>query len=54
MKRREFIKRSAAGTAVMSGLVLNGCSTKKEYDLVIVGGVVYDGGQSTAKRVSSC
>ena len=43
MKRREFIKCSAVGTAAVSGLVLNGCSTTKEYDLVITGGVVYDG-----------
>ncbi|MBN1293622.1 MAG: amidohydrolase family protein, partial [Candidatus Latescibacteria bacterium] len=43
MKRREFIRKSSAGSVILSGLVINGCSTKKVYDLVITGGVVYDG-----------
>ncbi|MCE5248814.1 D-aminoacylase [bacterium] len=43
MKRRQFI-RAAAGSAVFAtGFVVTGCSTKKEYDLLISGGTVYDG-----------
>jgi N-acyl-D-amino-acid deacylase len=45
--RRGFLKvtGSAAALAVVggSGLLLKGCSTGKDYDLVIAGGHVYDG-----------
>lgn len=47
MKRRDFLRR-AGGYAVLTGAVgagfgIAGCSTKKEYDLLIRGGTVYDG-----------
>jgi len=45
--RREFLKTagSAAAAAALGGggLILQGCSTGKEYDLVVAGGLVYDG-----------
>lgn len=47
MKRREFLKRTARGAAVAGiagpNIVINGCSTGAEYDLLIIGGMVYDG-----------
>jgi N-acyl-D-amino-acid deacylase len=43
MRRRQFLKQGAVGSVITSGLVLQGCSTKKEYDLLIIGGTVYDG-----------
>jgi len=48
VNRREFLKTagSAAALATLSGgggWLLQGCSAGKEYDLVIVGGLVYDG-----------
>ena len=44
MKRRQFIQ-AASGT-LMTGIVIHGCSVKQEYDLLIKGGVVYDGSGS--------
>jgi N-acyl-D-amino-acid deacylase len=47
ISRRQFIKHSVKGTALLipaaSNILLQGCSKKKEYDLIISGGVVYDG-----------
>ncbi len=47
LSRRDFLKRTAALTAA-SGLagcspLIQGCASKKEFDLVIMGGLVYDG-----------
>jgi len=47
LSRRDFLKRTAALTAA-SGLagccpLIPGCASKKEFDLVITGGLVYDG-----------
>ena len=45
--RREFIKKTSRIVAVSGlagcGLVLKGCTTKQEFDLVIRGGRVFDG-----------
>jgi len=45
--RREFIKKTSRIVAVSGlagcGLVLKGCTTKQEFDLVIKGGRVFDG-----------
>ncbi len=47
ISRREFIKNSAKGTALLvpggCNLLLQGCSKQKEYDLIISKGIVYDG-----------
>lgn len=48
LNRREFMKTagSAAALATLSGgsgWLLQGCSAGKEYDLVVAGGLVYDG-----------
>ncbi|MEN6310089.1 MAG: hypothetical protein ABFD80_00965, partial [Acidobacteriota bacterium] len=47
IKRRAFLRGAAKTAAVVSaaggGLLLKGCSTAKDYDLVISGGAVYDG-----------
>ena len=47
MKRRDFIQRALKTAALASaggaGLLLQGCSKGKDFDLVIVGGTVYDG-----------
>jgi len=48
INRREFLKKagSAAALATISGgggLLIQGCAAGKEYDLVIAGGLVYDG-----------
>jgi len=47
IERREFLKSAgsaAAWTALGGGgLLLQGCSAGKEYDLVITGGLIYDG-----------
>ncbi|MFC1574332.1 amidohydrolase family protein [Candidatus Latescibacterota bacterium] len=43
MKRRSFLKNAAGSTALLSGLVVKGCSTRKEYSLLVKGGIVYDG-----------
>ncbi|MDD8027432.1 MAG: amidohydrolase family protein, partial [Acidobacteriota bacterium] len=47
ISRRQFLRRtgSAAATAALAGAgpLLQGCAAGKAYDLVIVGGLVYDG-----------
>ena len=43
MKRRSFLQSAAGSTALLSGLALKGCTTGKEYNLLIKGGIVYDG-----------
>ncbi|MGZ4887321.1 MAG: N-acyl-D-amino-acid deacylase family protein, partial [Candidatus Aminicenantales bacterium] len=47
IKRREFLKGSLKAAALIStagsGLLLKGCASGKDYDLVIAGGTVYDG-----------
>ena len=47
IKRRDFLKNagSAATLAALGGgsLLLKGCAAGKEYDLVVSGGLVYDG-----------
>jgi len=47
MDRRAFLRSSlktaAAVSAAGSGLILQGCTTAKDYDLVVAGGTVYDG-----------
>ena len=51
MKRREFIKytsRTAAAAGLGGcGILLKGCSSRQEFDLVILGGQIYD---STGKE----
>ena len=45
--RRNFLKKSSQMAAVTSlsgcGLLLKGCSSKQEYDIVIKEGIIYDG-----------
>lgn len=52
MKRREFIKYTSQTAAAAGlggcGILLNGCSSRQEFDLVILGGHVYDGTGSEA------
>ena len=43
MKRRTFLGTAAGFAAGLSGIAITGCSTKKVYDLVIIGGTVIDG-----------
>jgi N-acyl-D-amino-acid deacylase len=47
MTRRDFIKNTSRAAAVLGlggcGLLLKGCSTKKEFDIVIKNGYVLDG-----------
>jgi N-acyl-D-amino-acid deacylase len=47
MDRRAFLRSSlktaAAVSAAGSGLILQGCTTAKDFDLVVAGGTVYDG-----------
>lgn len=55
ISRRQFIKNSIKGTALLvpagSGLLLQGASKQKEYDLVISQGLVYDGLGNPGKEV---
>lgn len=55
ISRRQFIKNSIKGTALLvpagSGLLLQGTSKQKEYDLVISQGIVYDGLGNPGKEV---
>ncbi len=46
MKRREFVWRTAGSAVFLPGLAILGCSTGKEYDLLIMGGTVFDGSGS--------
>ena len=52
MKRREFIKYTSQTAAAAGlggcGLLLKGCSSRQEFDLVILGGHVYDGAGTEA------
>ncbi len=45
--RRQFLRKSSAALAAAglggSGLILKGCSPKKDFDLIIKGGTVFDG-----------
>jgi len=47
ISRREFLKYSSRLTAAAGlggcGIILKGCRTKQEFDLVIKGGLIYDG-----------
>jgi len=47
IKRRSFIKQAvktaAFASAAGGGILLKGCSTGKDYDLLVSGGTVYDG-----------
>jgi N-acyl-D-amino-acid deacylase len=47
IKRRSFIKQAVKTAAVVSaaggGVLLKGCSTGKDYDLLVSGGTLYDG-----------
>jgi N-acyl-D-amino-acid deacylase len=47
IERRTFLKGALKGAAALSaagsGLLLRGCTTGKEYDILISGGTVYDG-----------
>lgn len=43
MKRRAFIGRAALGAAAFPNLILAGCAARKRYDILIVGGIVFDG-----------
>lgn len=47
IRRREFLKRAVQSTVAVSaagaGVLLRGCSTGRDYDLLISGGTVYDG-----------
>jgi N-acyl-D-amino-acid deacylase len=43
MKRRAFIGRTALGAAAFPHLILAGCAARKQYDLLIIGGIVFDG-----------
>ena len=47
MDRRAFLRSSlktaAAVSAAGSGLILQGCTKAKDFDLVVAGGTVYDG-----------
>ena len=47
IERRTFLKDALKGAAALSaagsGLLLRGCATGKEYDILISGGTVYDG-----------
>jgi N-acyl-D-amino-acid deacylase len=55
ISRRKFIKNSIKGTALLvpagPGLLLQGTSKQKEYDLVISQGIVYDGRGNPGKEV---
>jgi N-acyl-D-amino-acid deacylase len=55
ISRRQFIKNSIKGTALLvptgPGLLLQGTSKQKEYDLVISQGIVYDGLGNPGKEV---
>ena len=43
MKRRRFLGTSAAATAAVPSLLLQGCAANKDYDLLVSGGEVFDG-----------
>jgi len=47
MRRRDFMKRTAGGSLAAgfagSNILFQGCSTKKDYDLMIINGTVFDG-----------
>jgi N-acyl-D-amino-acid deacylase len=47
ISRRQFINKSLKGTAVISAggsyLLFKGCDNNKDYDVLISGGIVYDG-----------
>lgn len=55
ISRRQFIKKTAGGVAFVGlggyNLVIKGCSKNKEYDLIISGGVVYDGLGNPGKEI---
>jgi len=55
ISRRKFIKNSIKGTALLvptaPGLLLQGTSKQKDYDLVISQGIVYDGLGNPGKEV---
>ncbi len=50
MKRRLFIKKTAGCAAIVPQILLKGCSAQKEYDLLVTGGVVYDGSGGSVRE----
>jgi N-acyl-D-amino-acid deacylase len=50
MKRRRFLKNAVGNTVLFSG-VIAGCASRKEYDLLITGGIVYDGTLNPGKEM---
>ncbi|MFC2119093.1 amidohydrolase family protein, partial [Bacteroidota bacterium] len=55
LSRRQFVKNSAKGAAFIGlggyNLLIQGCSKSAEYDLLITGGIVYDGMGSEGREV---
>ena len=53
--RRQFIKATTGGATLLglggTNLLIQGCSKNKEYDLIISGGVVYDGLGNPGKEI---
>ena len=43
MKRRRFIGDAAKSSVIFPALLLKGCAAQREYDLIVSGGLVYDG-----------
>ena len=43
MKRRSFLKKAAGSSVLYPYIFVNGCSARKDYDLLLKGGTVYDG-----------
>lgn len=53
MKRREFLKKTTGSAAAVgfagNNILIQGCSGKKEYDIIIQGGLVFDGAGTPGK-----
>lgn len=50
MKRRTFMKLATAGTVAFPNLILAGCAAGKKYDVLIAGGIVFDGSGGAGKE----